>query len=276
MAEETNQQDTGIGMPLDESLEVTLDKARNQLTLKDLKTGRVFTLKTNIIEDDKEEGGEEDEDNDEEPLSADQFRNALERLAALGLTWTADRIPRVVAKSPEAEDAFLSEEYRRLQADYPHLPRELSAVVFHALTGMPAHESVVGNTDELEKKIKAFRDLVLTADYRSEFFFKYATKVPYFEGIDWEIVLKTHERNVEGFPAVAYALLLLTFHNSNPTVSGLNEHQNVTVAVNLKLVNKLIRILVDIKSGLEDARRLGEKLTESTKLKGNDDAATQQ
>jgi hypothetical protein len=66
-------------------------------------------------------------------------------------------------------------------------------------------------------------------------------------------------------PAVAYALLMLTFHNTNSNVSAGNTHQNVTVAVNLRLVNKLISTLVDIKTGLEDAQKLTEQVTERAK-----------
>lgn len=230
-----------------------------------MKTGRVTTVKANIIEP------EEDLDDDDEvkPLTADEFRKALEQLAALGLTFTADRIPQVVAKDQKSEEGFLSDDFERLQTAYPNLPRELSAVVYHALTGAPAPESVVGSSkEELEKKVRAARDLVITSSYRSEFFFKYSTKLPYFETIDWEVVFKTHERNVQTFPAVAYALLLLVFHNSNER----NEHQKMTVAVDLKLVNKLIRILVDVKSALEDAQQFTNAVDERPKLKDEDDA----
>jgi hypothetical protein len=188
----------------------------------------------------------------------------------LGLTWTADRIPRVIAKNEAGEEALFSEEFQQLQESYPHLPRELSAVVYHALTGAPAYETVVGEPKALKEKVSSVREFVLSAGYRAEFFFKHALKVPYFENIDWEVVFKTHERNVEGMPAIGYALLLLTFHNTNANISALNTHENLTVAVDLPLVNKLIRTLVDIKTGLEDVEKLSDRFVEAEKAGDKD------
>ncbi|HYR74911.1 MAG TPA: hypothetical protein VEM96_03645 [Pyrinomonadaceae bacterium] len=252
----------GTSVPTnDDSIEITVNKSTKEISLKDPATGRLVTLKANVIE-------EEDEGEQFNPLTPDEFRNALEKLAALGLTWTADRIPRVVAKDPEAEDAFLSEDYKQLQKAYPNLPRELSAVVYHVLTGSPAYERLVGNKEGLKEKVSTVRDLLLTSAYRSEFFFKYALKVPYFEDIDWEVVFKTHERNVEGMPAAAYALLLLTFHNTNANITA-ERHQNLSVAVDLKMVNKLIRLLVDVKTGLEDAQKLTDLFYERSKAEAD-------
>jgi len=254
------EQSKGASVPSgDESVEVTVNKSTKEISLKDPATGRLVTLKANVIEDEEEKFT---------PLTPDEFRNALEKLSALGLTWTADRIPRVVAKNPEAEDAFLSDEFKHLQRAYPNLPRELSAVVYHALTGSPVYYEVVGNEEGLKEKLSAVRDLLITSAYRSEFFFKYALKVPYFEDIDWEVVFKTHERNVEGIPASAYALLLLTFHNTNANVTA-DRHQNLSVAVDLKMVEKLIRLLVDIRTGLEDAQKLADMFYERSKAEGN-------
>jgi len=181
---------------------------------------------------------------------------------ALGLSWTADGIPRVIPKEGTSDDVLLSEVFTQIQGVYPALPRELGTVVFHALTGMPAHESVVGSKDDLQRKVSTVHELLITPNYRSEYFFKHAIKVPYFEGIDWEVLLKTHERNVEGMPGMAYALLMLTFHNPNPRVGKIDEHQNMTVAVNVNLVDKLIGLLIDVRTALESAEKLIEKLNE--------------
>jgi hypothetical protein len=247
----------------DESYDVTLNKTTSELTIRDPNTGRIVTLKTKVVE-----SPEETETAEEfKPLPPDDFRNVLARLDALGLTWTADRIPRVVAKESAAEDAFLSDEFQQLQSQYPTLPRELSAVIFHALTGMPAIESVVGTKDDLNNKVAAVREFIITPDYRSEFFFKYAIKVPYFESIDWEVLFKTHERNVTGIPGVSYALLMLTFHNPNPRIGDIDKHQNVTVAADLKLVDNLISTLIDVKTALEDAGELASAVNKGM-LKG--------
>jgi hypothetical protein len=254
-----------LSIPIgDETYEVTLNKSKEELTIKDPATGRVVTIRARV-----EEPEEDTTEADTKPLSPEEFRNALQKMDALGLTWTADSIPRVIAKD-ESDDAFLSEEFMQLQEAYPDLPRELSGVVFYALTGMPSHESIVGGKEDLEKKVSTVREFLLTSEYRADFFFKHALKIPYFEAIDWEVLFKTHERNVAGMPGVAYALLMLSFHNPNPRIGKLDQHQNVTVAANLKLVDKLIGILIDVRTALEDARKLTDKLNEEA---GSEDDA---
>lgn len=253
--------------PIDQSLEITINKLTKEVTLKDPQTGRLITIKANVIEsEEQEDKDKEDEEEEFKPLPPAEFRGALEKVSSLGLTWTADRIPRVIAKDPEMEDALFSDGFEQLQQDYPHLPRELSAVIYHALTGSSPFETIVGNQRELKEKVAAVHDLVLTASFRAEFFFKYAIKVPYLETIDWEVVFKTHERNVKGMPAVAYALLLLTFHNTNPRIGKLDEYENKTVAVDLRLVNRLIKLLVDVKTGLEEAQKLSDAFYEHPKI----------
>jgi hypothetical protein len=73
-------------------------------------------------------------------------------------------------------------------------------------------------------------------------------------------------------PAIGYALLLLTFHNPNPKVGKIDEHQNVTVAVDLPLVNRLLATLQNVKAALENTKELTELLANSPLVKGNDDA----
>ena len=267
-AGEATGEGAGVSVPQGtETFDVTIDKSANQLTIRDPNTGRVVTLKARVTEPPEETEFEQDV----RPLTPDEFRDALHRLDTLGVTWTADRMPRLVTKDEASDDAFLSEEYQQLQAKYPALPREVGAVVFHTLTGVPVPGSIVGSKDDLLKKVAIVQDLLITSEYRSEFFFKHAIKVPYFESIDWEVIFKTHERNVDKSPAIAYALLMLTFHNTNPRVSRLDEHQNMTVAADLNLVNKLIGTLIDIKAALEDTKQLADRFVESQK-RGEDDA----
>jgi hypothetical protein len=254
-----------LSIPIgNETYEVTVNKSKEELTIKDPSSGRVITIRARV-----EEPEEDTAEIDIKPLPPDEFRSALEKMDALGLTWTADSVPRVIAKEDASDDAFLSEELEQLQEAYPLLPREVGTVVSHALTGMPAHESIVGGKEYLEKKVAIVRELFITQDYRSDFFFKHALKIPYFESIDWEVIFKTHERNVSDMPGVAYALLMLSFHNPNPRVDRLGQHQEVTAAVDLKLVDKLIGILIDVRTALEDAKRLTGKLNEGTESKGH-------
>lgn len=260
---EVAKEEGGLSIPTgDGTYEVTLNKSKEELTIKDPSSGRVVTIRARVEEP------EEDAANvDVKPLSPDEFRRALEAMDALGLTWTADSVPRVIAKEGIADDAFLSDAFEQLQRAYPELPREVGGVVFHALTGMRAHESIVGSKEDLEKKVATIRERLITSEYRADFFFKHALKIPYFEAIDWEVIFKTHERNVAGMPGIAYALLMLSFHNPNPRVDRLGQHQEVTVAADLRLVDKLIGILIDVKTALEDAKKLTDRLNEGTESK---------
>lgn len=269
-AEESSE---ALGLPLpmgNERVEVTLNRSKNELTIRDPNTGRVVTLSA-IVEEEEPE----DRDEEEEPLTPEEFSGALQRLDALGLTWTADRSPRVKTKDGTPESVLLSDEYEQIQAAYPTLPRELRVVVPYALTrnrsfvaaGLPT----VGGEEYLESKAEIVRERLETPEYRSEFFFKQAIKIPYLETIDWEVVLKTHERNVETMPGAAYALLMLTLHNTNPRISGLDEHQTITVAANLHLVDKIIRLLLEVRVALEEAGKLATLADERLRFKRESD-----
>ena len=253
--------------------EMTINRATKELTFTDPVSGQTATFKVNVIEPDEEE---EDEGEEElKPLTPDEFRAVLQRIDTLGLTWTADRHPRVKAKDVESEGALFSSEFDEIQVEYPSLPRELSIAVPYALTGNKAFVAggvdAVGGEDYLEQKSEIVRELFITPDYRAEFFFKHAIKVPYFESIDWEVVLKTYERNVERPVGVPYALLLLTFHNTNPKAGKLDEHQNVTVAVDEGLIAKLMGTLIEVKVALENSRALTDALEQRQQLKGESD-----
>lgn len=254
-----------------ENVEVTINKATNEISLKDPATDRIITFKANVIEQEEEI---EEEDEEVFPLTPDEFRDALQSIDSLGLTWSAGRPLYVKAKSAVSEQNLYSEEFREIQHKYPSLPRELTAVVYYALTGRDTPESITGDRAGLELKASVVRELVATPAFRSEFFFKNAIKVPYIESIDWEVVIKTREKNVIHMPGTAYALLLLTFHNTNPTIGEIDKHQNITAAVDIHLVNKLLRTLVEIKGALEETQELGGFLDQQTKPEGKDHATS--
>lgn len=251
--------------PFEEDIEVTINKSTNEISLKDPATERVITFKANVIEQEEEI---EEEDEEIHPLSPDDFRDALQRIDKLDLTWSADRPLYVRAKSTKSEENLYSEEFREIQHEYPSLPRELTAVVFHALTGREAPEIVIGDATDLQRKVEAVREIIITPEFRSEFFFKHAIKVPYIESIDWEVVIKTRERNVRHMPGTAYALLLLTFHNTNPTMGEIDKHQNITAAVDINLVNRLLRTLIEVKGALEETQRITELVNRQPKAEG--------
>ncbi len=204
------------------------------------------------------------------PLTSDEFRAALRTLDDIGVTWTADRVPHAVAKKPETKDALFSKEVEDIRRSYPDLPRELGLVVFHALTGTPVPLSLVGGKDELDKKVAVVNEVLITGEYRSEFFFKYAIKVPYFLNVDWEVVVKAFEKNVKGVPGIPYALLALHFRDPDTPERGI-EHRTTTVAVDERLVDTLIGSLQEVKTALEQARVFADAVSKQSGSKGEDD-----
>lgn len=211
-----------------------------------------------------------EEEVEREPLTSDEFRAALREVDALGLTWTADRIPRPTAKKPETEDALFSEELREIRQAYPSLPSELSLVVFRALTGGPVPLTLLGGKDELDKKVVAVNEILITGEYRSEFFFKYAIKVPYFLNVDWEVVVKAFEKNVKGVPGIPYALLSLHFRDPEAPDQQ-TRRRATTAAVDERLVDKLIASLQDVKMALEQARAFADAVSERSARSEEDD-----
>jgi hypothetical protein len=211
--------------------------------------------------------GEEEEYH---PLSSEQFRSILGKVDALGLTWTADIPPLIKPKEPASREYLLSEEYLKIQSQYPHFPRELALVIFYTLTRSRKTASLIGSVEEAEQKSAAVQEYLIDArpEFRSEFFFKYAIKVPYFLDLDWEVVIKAYERNVRGMPRIPYALLSLVFRQpANPSLvadfgSETAERETLTVAVNEYLVDKLIQSLKDVKVALAKTRKMADSLSD--------------
>ncbi|HEV2911899.1 MAG TPA: hypothetical protein VGX92_01165 [Pyrinomonadaceae bacterium] len=254
--------------PQEERLpEFIINKIKDELTFIDPASGKPITFKTRIIEE------EEEEEEEHEPLSPDQFHDALNRIGSLGLTWTADLVPRVKAKSPETEEALVSEEFAEVQKKYPHLPYELYVATTYYLTGNKTYAQSVGGEEALKRKALIAHELLIDTDYRSEFFFKHAIKVPYLRDIDWEVVFKLSEKAVERAPAISYGLLALALQDPFYNARSSNV-RHVTVAVDENLVNKLLTILNEVKSKLESGRRLSEILDKQNLLEAEDNGST--
>jgi hypothetical protein len=247
-----------------ESFELSLSRSKNELIFKDAATGRTVRLHALSHDPETRRGAE--------PLTLDQFRDGLERLKALGLEWTGDRAPLLKAKDEESESSFYSPEYRKIQEDYPQLPREVAAVTVYALTGSPVPDSLaplVGSKDDLEQKAAIVNELIVDADYSADFFFKHSVKVPYFSRIDWEVVFKTYEKNVDRPLAVPYALLSLELENPDSS-----EDEAVTVAVNLELLDELIESLKEVRLSLANTREIATIIFNAlTKVEGKSDGA---
>lgn len=225
---------------------VKINKDTNEIVIKNPRTGAEFVRRS------EEKKG---------PLTADEFRKAWDKLRVLGVTWTTD-IPPIpsLLKGYNRGEAFWKE-YGELQKEFPTLPREVGSAVINALLGPKPGQ-------EPDEKALIVKDL-LTQTYRSEFFFKYAVKVPYFEDIDWEVVIKAQERNVTHMPKIAYALLMLSFTDPvdvsmdlENAANEIREPEFMTVAVNEDAIDRLLEKLTTIKTALIKTQRLAESLTE--------------
>ena len=123
------------------------------------------------------------------------------------------------------------------------------------------------------EKAQIVSEILIDNDYRAEFFFKYAIKIPYLKDIDWEVVFKAYERGITKPLGVPYGVLTLSFQDPFFTGRGSNVRRT-TVAVDIALVTELLTILNEVKSSLESAKHLRDKLIEQHLLEeqANDDS----
>jgi hypothetical protein len=198
---------------------------------------------------------EVDLEDDDAPLGSEQFRAILRKIDRMGLTWTTDLPPSVKAKSPKQAHALYSEKLEEIQAAYPRLSDELGHIIWCVITGSEAVAEVVGSKQVFEQKAEAVREIIISPEFRSEFFFRHMLKVPYFLDLDWEVVVKLLERNVLGAPGTTYALVSLLTHSN---VHGLNEAKDVTFAVDEQRVGALINALLEVREALKKAKPLAE------------------
>lgn len=248
----------------EETLEITINKATKEATLRNPKDNRIIKLKANFENAVEEIEGEDDEIR---PLTPAQFEDGIKRLDALGLTFSVDLFPSIKSKNESSPDIIDAEEFEDIQDSYPILPREVGLVAHNTITGNLHGLDLLGGREFFESKSEIVQRLVLTDKYREDFFFQHALKVPYFESIDWEINLKTHENGVKNNVSVPYALLMLSFHNTNPKLGRLDVHQNITVAANRELLEKLLVSLTEAKIALDESEKLREMLTNIRTLK---------
>ena len=211
------------------------------------------------------------------PLSPDDFRSVLQRLNEMGLTWSADVPPLLRPKDPRLleGDPILEgiavKELTEIRDKYPNFPDELGQVICHALTGSDVMGSLIGNAEDVARKVQIVRELLIDErpNFSAEFFFKYAIKVPYFVDLDWEVVIKAIERNVKGMPLVPYALLSLVFRQSMAPrwLVGNNmeadERESITVAADAVLIERLITSLTQVKTALTKAAEISRALNET-------------
>lgn len=197
-----------------------------------------------------------DEDDDEMedddlPLSAEQFEYVLRAVDELGLTWTSDMPPNVEAKNQESAPALNSEDFQEIQDEHPRFPYELGHVIWCVLTGRQPVPEMVGDAQEFEQKAGAVRELLISPEFRSDFFFQHMLKVPYFLDLDWEVNIKALERGVQDAPGTSYALVSLLTRN---TVHRLDKAENFSFALDERRVGILIDHLLEVRAALMSTR----------------------
>ena len=190
------------------------------------------------------------------PLKPDEFVEVLKKIDSLGLTWTADLPVLLRPKSEEAEEAILSEEFKHIQDTYPDFPHELTHVIYTTLTGRDYRPSIVGPKEEFEAKSEAVSEIVITPEFRSDFFFKHALKVPYFSKLDWEVVVKAFENNVYEMPLNSYAIVSVLLRSA---VHDTKKTSTITFALNEQTVRTLLKDLVSIEKALQAAGQVRKK-----------------
>lgn len=242
--------------------EIVFNKRTGEMSLTSPK-GEKILIKTSVVE-------EEDNEFQPEPLGVAEFNFALTRLDELGFTWSADNPPMIRAKTGVEEAVFGSDEFFHLQDQFPSLPREIGIVVSFAIMGNTPLADIVGGQEVLDAKVKIVNDLFVTHAFRSEFFFKHAIKVPYLSEIDWEIVMKMHEKGVSAFPGVSYGILSLLLRE--PSSFGFaSKREVITVAVNKSAIERFITIFEEIRDCLESSEKITDKWHKQQQRSYHDD-----
>lgn len=223
----------------------------NQITIQDPESGKTIIFKAQVVDD------EDDADDTEEfrLVPVEEFKAALHTIDRLGLCWTPDLPPSVRPKEGVSGDPLSNPEFLELTKRYPHLPFELDSITKALLTGKVRIGESASNENEFYKKAAIVQALIISPQYKNEFFFKNSIKVPYFSDLDWEVVIKAYERNVEIRPDIVYGLISLSFYKNeshNPW-NRTGGRQAITVAVNEKLVDKIINSLTTLKKALQNA-----------------------
>jgi hypothetical protein len=194
---------------------------------------------------------------DSESLSPDEFRAVLLEIDALGLTWSTELPPQLLAKTQDGTGSFASGKLQEIEDNYPTLPNELGYVIWYALTGTEPVADLVGTKENLDAKAEVVRELLITPEFRDEFFFSQMVKVAFFDNLDWEVVVKTSEQGVQRFPGNAYALVTLLMEGN---AHYGDKRETVTFAINETRLERLLGVLIDMRAALQRAREVSYHL----------------
>lgn len=231
-----------------QAFNLLFNESSKQLKIQDPVTGQtlVFTAQP------EEQPIEDEEPEEYRPIPVVEFQDALRKIDEIGITWTSDSPPRITPKDPEKRGALFSREIQILKEKYPYLPLEVGSIIRALLMGKEKVEYAATSENEFLHKAATVKELLITPQFRSEFFFKNSTKVPHLLDVDWEVVVKHREMNVVVKPNVAYGLLSLLLQSPENSGWGVQKRRNtVTVALDEQLIAKLITSLVNLKEALQ-------------------------
>jgi len=193
-------------------------------------------------------------------LTPAEFRSVLDEIDRLGLTWTSDLPPTVVARDGTANGAFATEKFDEIEERYPTLPNELGYVIWYALTGTEPVPHSVGSEEDLQAKAAIVRETIITPAFQDDFLFRHMLKLPRFENVEWEVIVKTSESGVQRFPGNAYGLVSILLESNSPYG---DENESFTFAVNASRLTRLITVLDEMRDALHRATNIGECLKRS-------------
>lgn len=199
----------------------------------------------------------------QQSLTPQRFREVLKEIEGLGLTWTSDLPPQLVATDQDGS-SFTSEKLREIQDKYPSFPNELGYVIWYALTGTEPLTDLVGTRTDLQLKAEIVREILITPEFRDEFFFSHMVKVPSFDNVDWEVIVKTSERGVQRFPGNAYALVTILMEGN---AHYGDKRQSVTFAINEARLERLLTVLTEMRESLKQAGAYGYRLRQCEDIK---------
>jgi hypothetical protein len=200
----------------------------------------------------------EEDTEDEQPLTAAEFKDVVERVDRLGLTWTADMPPLLRPKESGFREALNSTELKDIQRRYPQFPAELGLVMLHLMTGAELPPDLIGNSEDLAIKAGIIAERVISPELKHDYFFNHSLKLPCFVNADWEVSLKVLERDVQSLPIIAYAAISIDF--KNPSYDDDETSKRLTFAVDEKMIERLIRMLREAQESLEKAREMKHTL----------------
>lgn len=194
------------------------------------------------------------ESNDEappKPTTGDEFSSILREVDGLGWQWSTDDPPALIAKPSMTPD---TDALNTLSKKYPSFPRELSHIIKHALWGWSPDIDIVGPPADLPAKVASVSSMILTDEYRSQFFFEHATRLRKFYDLDWEIMVKAAERNINRVPGTVYANISLETSETQP---DFEERTAATLfAADARALKRMITLLQDALKALEKAQTM--------------------